>query len=47
MTNRILVPLDGSELAAQVLPHAGALARAIGAELLLLSAELHLALDEM
>ncbi|NKQ37032.1 MAG: universal stress protein [Chloroflexi bacterium] len=35
---RILAPLDGSEVAAQVLPHAGALAQALSAELVLLRA---------
>ena len=33
---RILVPLDGSELAARALPHAEAIAQAAGAQLLLL-----------
>ncbi|HWQ13325.1 MAG TPA: universal stress protein [Roseiflexaceae bacterium] len=36
MTRRILVPLDGSPLAEAALPHAAALARAAGDELLLL-----------
>ncbi|MBI2872262.1 MAG: universal stress protein [Chloroflexi bacterium] len=35
MYQRILVPLDGSELAERVLPHATALASRMGAELLL------------
>jgi nucleotide-binding universal stress UspA family protein len=38
MKNTILVPLDGSPLAEQALPHAVALARKTGSELLLLSA---------
>jgi nucleotide-binding universal stress UspA family protein len=37
MYNKILVPLDGSELAEKVLPHVIALARAAGAELTLAS----------
>ncbi len=36
MYKRILVPLDGSELAEKVLPHAQALAKSEGAELVLL-----------
>lgn len=36
MIDRVLVPLDGSALAEQALPHALAVARAFGAELLLL-----------
>lgn len=36
MYTRILVPLDGSELAEAVLPHAQALAKSTGAELVLL-----------
>ncbi len=36
MYKRILVPLDGSELAEAVLPHALALAKSTGAELVLL-----------
>lgn len=36
MYKKILVPLDGSELAEQVLPHATALAELTGAELVLL-----------
>jgi nucleotide-binding universal stress UspA family protein len=36
MFNKILVPLDGSVLAECVLPHAGALARSSGAEVILL-----------
>lgn len=39
MIKRILVPLDGSELAECVLPHAVALSRALGASLLLLRIE--------
>ncbi len=35
MFNKILVPLDGSQLAAKVLPHAQELAKQSGAELLL------------
>lgn len=38
MIRTILVPLDGSELAEQALPHAGRLARLTGAELVLLRA---------
>ena len=37
MKNKILVPLDGSELAAQALPQASELAKRMGAELILLS----------
>ena len=37
MTNKVLVPLDGSEIAAQVLPYTSAFAKATEAELLLLS----------
>jgi nucleotide-binding universal stress UspA family protein len=37
MYKKILVPLDGSPLAESVLPHAQALARAEGAEIVLLS----------
>jgi nucleotide-binding universal stress UspA family protein len=36
MYKRILVPLDGSELAAGVLPHVQELAKSIGAEVILL-----------
>ncbi len=36
MYRKILVPLDGSELAEKVLPHAEALARCMGAEIILL-----------
>lgn len=36
MYKRILVPLDGSELAEKVLPHAQALAKSEGAELVIL-----------
>lgn len=36
MYNKILVPLDGSELAEQVLPHVTQLARCTGAEIILL-----------
>lgn len=38
MYRRILVPLDGSDLAAAVLPHATELARILDAELILLQA---------
>ncbi len=36
MYNRILVPLDGSELAERILPHVEAIAKATGAEVFLL-----------
>ena len=36
MIKKILVPLDGSELAERALPYAGELAAALGAELVLL-----------
>lgn len=38
MYNRILVPLDGSDLSAAILPHATELARRFNAELILLQA---------
>ena len=38
MFKRILVPLDGSKLGEQAIPHAEALARAFGAELVLFQA---------
>ena len=37
MVKKILVPLDGSELAAKVLPHVGDLAKAVQAEVTLLT----------
>lgn len=41
MYRKILVPLDGSRLAERVLPHAEALARCTGAELILLRVLVH------
>lgn len=41
MYNRILVPLDGSELAERILPHVETIAKAAGAEVLLLRAVPH------
>ncbi len=35
MYERILVPLDGSKVAEQIVPHAEELARGMGAELIL------------
>lgn len=37
MFNKILVPLDGSDLAAKVIPQAGDLAKAFGAQLVLMT----------
>ena len=41
MYRRILVPLDGSELAEKILPHASAVAKAIGAEVTLVTIVKH------